>query len=257
MQEAYLNSQTTFHWHWSECISQYFSTCNPPYCRWCFQISLDRHLSSPFFLVLWYSPSYSMWFCFTWMLPERLSVGEGGVFARVLTALFWNCITESSERVQSESGKSSTISLEVPAQFLQELYRQERRHHGPIEWLAKRNKTTYCRTRDEASWHRARYELALIVIQLIFLSVSTATIKNNYVSVITVRGLDYNSWYVCIYSIPLEAGYSVVHTTRCRRFNEWSLTADFGGGLQWQVLCPTTCKIPQDSIAVSSLWIVY
>lgn len=59
----------------------------------------------PEFLLLWYSRSVSLWRSFTSMLLDRPSLGEGGVSARVLTALFGDCITTSPNAVQSEQAR--------------------------------------------------------------------------------------------------------------------------------------------------------
>lgn len=116
--------------------------------------------SSPFLLVQWYSPSLSLWRSFTWMLLEHRSVGEGGVSARVLTALFWDYVTKSSAGVQSEQARRATSV--IFGQFTSRLWKNYTTKKGDTRapltgWYTEQD--NLLQDDIQASWHRARYEL--------------------------------------------------------------------------------------------------
>lgn len=113
MQEAHLNSKNSFKLALTPVIKldilQYFSPCNSPRVvfaadhisrlLWTFLLLTDHAGIHPPRFCCGTVAAFSLWRSFTWMLLECPVAGEGGVSARVLTALFWNYITTSSESV--------------------------------------------------------------------------------------------------------------------------------------------------------------
>lgn len=117
------------------------------------------HPSSPFFLVPWYSPSFSLCFCFTWMLLEHpLWVREGGY---ILHKSLMRCFGITSLNRHRVFSLSSTVSL----RSLHSWTRPYRKGDTTVPLTGWQIEDLQKLQQDSrrASWHRARYELASMV----------------------------------------------------------------------------------------------